>query len=75
MTSNREGAVRGRALRRGHYVEKARGAEHFNNKGQYQLIEAWGNTIVLGWDFDASLEKISEYLADLDRRTVALPGR
>jgi len=62
MTSTSESAIRRRARRHGYRVEKARGAEHSNNKGEYMLVEINRNIPVIGWDYDADLEQISEFL-------------
>jgi hypothetical protein len=68
MQSITESAVRARANARGHYVCKSRDrSTHFNNCGDYQLVEAYRNLVVLGVRFDASLQDISDYLADLDQ--------
>jgi hypothetical protein len=57
-----EFSIRLCAKRRGYRVEKARGREHFNNKGLYQLVLVDRNTPVLGVDCDASLEAIDAFL-------------
>ena len=64
MSSMKESAIRSRAKCRGFRVEKSRQGFHSNNLGEYQLIAvAHGrNMVVLGSDYDASLEQISHYL-------------
>jgi hypothetical protein len=64
-----ESAVRARAKTRGYRVYKSRQRSmHFNNLGKFMLVESFRGMVVLGDRFDASLERISEYLAELDQR-------
>jgi hypothetical protein len=64
MNSVTESAVRRRAKARGYYVCKSRDrSTHFDNHGEYMLVEAYRNLVVLGVRFDASLTEISHYLA------------
>jgi hypothetical protein len=60
-----ESALRGRANRRGYRVYKSRVRNHhINNYGQYRLVDD-RNYVVLGVDFDASLEDIDSYLREV----------
>jgi hypothetical protein len=62
-----ESAVRARAKSRGYYVCKSRDrSTHLDNHGEYQLVEAYRNPIVMGERFDASLKEIANYLADIE---------
>jgi hypothetical protein len=58
-----ESTVRRRARRQGYTVMKSRKQPPFNggDYGEYALIGSHG-AAVLGWDFDASLEDIAEFL-------------
>ena len=61
-----ESAVRARAKSRGYYVCKSRDrSTHFDNHGDFMLVEAYRNLVVLGVRFDASLKEISDHLADI----------
>ena len=59
-----EARVRQLALRKSFRVSKARGRQHLNNRGLFQLIELRSNSVALGVDFDATLEEIRKYLLD-----------
>jgi hypothetical protein len=53
------------AKRFGYYVKKSREwvhVPHCNNYGEYMLVGAQNNVAVLGWNYDADLEEISEFL-------------
>jgi hypothetical protein len=66
MQSVTESAVRRRAKARGYYVCKSRDrSTHYDNQGEYQLIEAYRNLVILGVRFDASLKEISDYLVGI----------
>jgi len=53
--------VRREAKRRGYRVEKSRTRKlHINDMGLFQLIDANGNTVVDGVDYDLSLKDLSE---------------
>lgn len=54
--------VRQLASRLGYRVMKSRQDIHLNNLGEYQLVDR--NGVVLGSNFDASLNQIEEYLKD-----------
>ena len=64
---SQESRVRKLAAWRGHRVMKSRQAYHSNNLGQFQLIKSYDNSVVLGLNFDASLDTIEAYLRDLHR--------
>lgn len=57
-----ETRVRRLAARDGYSVHKARGGQHMNNRGAFQLVEQARNLVVLGADFDASLDDITAHL-------------
>jgi hypothetical protein len=66
-TSRQEARVRGRARRMGYSVRRSRqraNVPNLNNLGQFRLVDADRNCIVLGERFDATLDDIEEYLAD-----------
>src|SRR3954471_9390539 len=56
----KERRVRSMAKQWGFRVEKSRGAQHSNQRGEYQMIGA-RNCVVLGVDYDASLDDIIDY--------------
>jgi len=56
-----ENTVRQMAARRCYRVCKSRRALHSNNHGEYQLVNDQ-NTVVLGGNYDASLDEIADYL-------------
>jgi hypothetical protein len=56
------------AKRLGYRICKGRGAHHLNNYGKYKVIENYHNTFVLGADFDATAEAVSDFLAGLDAK-------
>lgn len=57
-----ENRVRQLAARLGYRVMKSRQDIHLNNLGDYQLVDR--NGVVLGSNFDASLDQIETYLRD-----------
>jgi hypothetical protein len=60
-----ESSVRRHAQRRGYLVRKSRQRKfvpNLNNRGEYMLIEARRNLVVLGEQFNATLEDIAAYL-------------
>jgi hypothetical protein len=64
-----ESAIRGRAKRAGYVIRKSREWKHvpnIDNYGQYSLIDAYTNCVVLGARFDASLEQIDDFLSGGD---------
>jgi hypothetical protein len=64
-TTPSESTIRRRARREGYTVVKSRTKPPFNggDYGEYALIGPYGGA-VLGWDYDASLEDIAEFLGD-----------
>jgi hypothetical protein len=56
------------ARRFGYRICKGRGAQHLNNYGKYMVVENYHNTVVLGADFDASEEAVSDFLARLEKK-------
>jgi hypothetical protein len=54
--------VRSRAKRAGYAVKKSRGMLSINNRGEFMLINANRNWIVLGQRFDATLNEIVDFL-------------
>ena len=59
-----EGRLRQRACSRGYYITKSRQQPHLNNQGDYMLVEAYRNTVVLGARYDATLGDIEDFLSD-----------
>ncbi|MFZ1090528.1 MAG: hypothetical protein WAN75_15055 [Xanthobacteraceae bacterium] len=60
-----ESRVRSLARRRGYVVRKSRQWKHvpnMDNHGEYMLIDANTNFVVLGERFDTSLNEIETYL-------------
>jgi hypothetical protein len=57
-----EAAIRARAKRAGYAVQKSRQFLHLNHNGQFRLVNAWTNSVVLGERFDATLEDIDAFL-------------
>jgi hypothetical protein len=57
-----ENTVRARAARRGYVLRKSRARFSSDNHGEYMLIDAERNFVVLGERFNASLEEIEIYL-------------
>jgi hypothetical protein len=47
---------------------RSRRAESLDQQGQYMLIDAAHNCVLLGSRYDASLEAIAEYLSEEARR-------
>ena len=64
-TTPNESTIRRRARRDGYTVVKSRAKPPFNggDYGEYALIGPYGGA-VLGWDYDATLEDIAEFLSD-----------
>ena len=60
-----ETTIRRHARREGYTVVKSRAKPPFNggDYGEYALIGPYGRA-VLGWDYDATLEDIAEFLND-----------
>jgi hypothetical protein len=61
MSTTLENRVRRKAIRIGWRVCKSRQQWHSNNKGEFQLVNC-SNLVVLGCDYDASLDEIESYL-------------
>ena len=64
----RESAVRSRARRMGYLLRKSRqrtNVPNADNHGEYMLVEANRNFVVLGGRFDATLQDISTFLDEL----------
>lgn len=60
-----ERAVRARASKHGFRVAKSRVRQpHHNNQGDFQLIDVWTNAVILGANFDASIEDINSFLRE-----------
>jgi hypothetical protein len=56
------------AKRLGYRISKRRGAQHLNNYGKYQVVENYHNTVVLGADFNATEEAVSDFLSRLETK-------
>jgi hypothetical protein len=60
-----DAAIRARARRAGYAVQRSRQQFlHLNNRGQYRLLNARTNFVVLGERFDATLADIDAFLDD-----------
>jgi hypothetical protein len=60
-----ESTIRRKAKRHGYYVTKSREQTfHANNLGEYMLVDVQHSVPILGWNYDASLEDIADYLSD-----------
>jgi hypothetical protein len=57
------------AKRLGYRICKGRGAEHLNNRGGFQIIEEYHNTVVFGADFNATEEAVSDFLSGIDAKS------
>jgi hypothetical protein len=56
------------AKRLGFCIRKGRRAQHLNNYGKYKVVENYHNTVVLGADFDATEEAVSDFLSRLETK-------
>jgi hypothetical protein len=64
MPSMSESAVRARAETRGYSIHKSRDRSiHGNNLGEYMLVDAERNAVILGDRYNASLDEIADYLS------------
>jgi hypothetical protein len=59
-----ESFVRYLARRKGYRLRKARGQVSSRNYGQFMLVEAQRNIVVLGSYFDAPLQDVMEWLTE-----------
>jgi hypothetical protein len=59
-----ESTVRARAKRAGYAVRKSRARHSIDNHGEFMLVNAGSNWIVLGSRYDATLEDIDAFLDD-----------
>jgi hypothetical protein len=67
MQQVNESTLRARAKARGYYICKSRErSTHWNNQGEYQLVEAHRNMVVLGVHYDASLPEIASFLSKIE---------
>ena len=57
-----ESRVRRLAQRNGYLVRKLRGALGLNNHGLYMLVDPTTGAPMVGWDHDATLDDIEEWL-------------
>jgi hypothetical protein len=55
-------AVRRAAAKAGYRITKSRQQLHLNNLGEFMLVDSHSNAVVLGANFDASLDDIREFL-------------
>jgi hypothetical protein len=59
-----ESAVRARAKTRGYFLRRSRQrSTHGNNHGQFMLLD-FNNRIIFGERFDATLERIADFLQE-----------
>ncbi|MBI4001583.1 MAG: hypothetical protein HY348_07350 [Nitrospira defluvii] len=66
MDAAQENRVRRLANRLNYQVTKSRQVIHMNNRGKYRLVND-SNWVVMGVDFDASLDQIEEYLRNKEK--------
>lgn len=45
-------------------MRKSRCALSLNNRGEFSLVDASMNVLVLGWDYTATLDEIEHWLRD-----------
>jgi hypothetical protein len=57
-----ESRIRGRARRAGYIVRKSRCGINMDNAGEFRLVDAHKNLVVLGERFDATLDEILDFL-------------
>jgi len=65
VSATQENRVRRLARKHDHYITKSREWKyipHFDNHGGYMLVN-YNNCVVLGARYDATLEKIEEFLS------------
>lgn len=63
-----EKRVREKAKRKGYRVTKSRQkSTNANNWGDYMLVDANHNTVIMGQNYDAALEDIASFLEDAPR--------
>lgn len=61
---NQERRLRARAARRGYVLKKSRRAISIDNHGDFMVVDADRNAIVLGSRFDATLDDIHTFLTE-----------
>lgn len=66
-----ESAVRRSAAKAGYRVIKSRQQIHLNNHGEFMLVDSHSNVLVLGANFDASLNDIREFLGGSKTKAAA----
>jgi hypothetical protein len=60
-----ESAIRRKAKRHGYFVRKSRERTfHSNDYGEFMLVSAQYKCPILGWNYDATLEDIADFLSD-----------
>jgi hypothetical protein len=59
--------VRERAIRQGYRLSKSLRPIHLRNHGFYRLIDVRQNAIVMGENYDASLQNIERYLLGMKK--------
>jgi hypothetical protein len=68
----RENRLRRQAKRLGLRIQKSRARHlHFDDHGEYQLIEERTNTVVVGEKYDLSLDDVEEWLNDIEAQVRA----
>lgn len=61
----REDVIRRLAKRMGFAVLRSREAIHINNSGLFQLVDRRYNRVIMGMDFESTMDEIEEYLGNL----------
>jgi hypothetical protein len=64
VNRSQESRLRHRAQTRGYYITKSRTQPHYDNQGEYMLVDAYSNVVVLGVRYDATLNEIELFLRD-----------
>ena len=63
QSKSTENRIRRLATKHGCRIHKSRSRTlHFDNHGEYRLVDAYSNTLIMGDRFDATLGEIEGYL-------------
>ena len=57
-----EQRLRRKAKRMGYYITKARGQQHINNRGHWQIVNTWRNEVAEGVNYEIPIEQLDEWL-------------
>ena len=54
------------------YITKSRErSQHMNNKGGFQIVGYYNNTVIAGRDYDMTLEQVIEFFREQDKASAA----